>query len=199
MKIFQRRKKAGAATCRLREAALRQIKETMKGWRETDIYVVSIWVEDRGDNPCDPGFVLGYNTEAQYQRTISEASSPLEARWNFAFWLQNEALIFGEGETKPLVEDWIRELGFTYYTYGEMFGDPEPEASTYEGITEAFVRLLVGIVQELHSSGFVEQCFGRKIPILIHQLEYYDEIAAQNREANNMPLEDFTRFCAGES
>lgn len=199
MKLFHRRKQEGPGARKLRETALRQIKQTMEGWREPDIYAVSIWMEDRGDNPCEPAFVLGYNTEAQYQRTISEAGSPLEARWNFAFWLQHEGLVFGEGETKPLVEDWIRELGFTCYTCDEMFGDPEPEESTYAGITEAFVRFLVGIVQELHRSGFVEQCFGRKIPILIHELEYDHQIAAQNREANDMPLEDFARFCAGES
>lgn len=63
-------------------------------------------------------------------------------------------------------------------------------------ITQKFVDLLVSIVQELHSSGFIRNKFKKDIPILIHELEYYDTIAEQNLRANPADtVADFVRFC----
>ena len=63
-------------------------------------------------------------------------------------------------------------------------------------ITEAFVEMLVDIVRELHESGFIQETFKREIPVLIHELEYYYEIAEQNIRANGIELvDDFARFC----
>ena len=38
-----------------------------------------------------------------------------EARWNFAFWLQNEELCFGTGETAEAVRQWIITNGYSVY------------------------------------------------------------------------------------
>lgn len=38
--------------------------------------------------------------------------------------------------------------------------------------------------------------YGKELPILIHELEYYQEIAEQNAEANgNQLVEEFVNFC----
>ena len=51
-------------------------------------------------------------------------------------------------------------------------------------------------IRELHESGFIQETFGREIPVLIHELEYYYEIGEQNIRANGIELvEDFARFC----
>ena len=51
--------------------------------------------------------------------------------------------------------------------------------------------------KNIYASGLLKQKFGKEIPLLIHELEYYDEIARQNILANGEDLvSDFTAFCA---
>jgi hypothetical protein len=45
-------------------------------------------------------------------------------------------------------------------------------------MTEAFVAACVAAVQRLHREGIVEAVFGVAIPVLVHELEYYDQIAS---------------------
>jgi hypothetical protein len=44
--------------------------------------------------------------------------------------------------------------------------------------------MLERVVLSLHYDGVIATTFGRPIPLLIHELEYYEEIAEQNRRAN---------------
>lgn len=172
-----------------------KIKECIQGWDKSGIYAVSLFVYDNDDNPCEPTVTLGYNTEECFRTSLEYASDEQEAKWNYAFWLQNEEMVFGVDETQPLVREWLEQSGFTYYSYDEMFKN-EPDEASYEGITYAFVQVLVDTVKELHASDFVKEQFGREIPLLIHELEYYDQIAEQNIEANGAELvKDFARFC----
>ena len=177
-----------------------KLKETIVQWEEHGIYAISLFVYDNCDNPCEPTVTLGYNTEENFCQQIARASDEIEAKWNYAFWLQNEEYSFGIGDTQEIVKEWIVQQGFCYYTYEEMFdSDQEPDAETYEGITEAFVRELIAVVKDLHKSGFIKNQFGKDIPVLIHELEYYDRIAEQNMEANPPEaVKDFVKFCIGE-
>lgn len=171
------------------------IKKCVQGWDKSGIYAVSLFVYDNDDNPCEPTVTLGYNTNDCFLESVSYASDKQEAKWNYAFWLQNEEMVFGVDETQPVVREWLESLGFTYYSYDEMF-DSEPDEASYEGITDEFVKVLVGIVKELHASGFIKEQFGQPVPFLIHELEYYDKIAEQNIEANGAELvKDFAEFC----
>lgn len=171
------------------------IKETIKKWDKQDIYAVSLYVYDDYDNPYDPVVVLGYNTIERYKSQIKRASGESEAKWNYAFWLQNKELEFGQGETKELVKEWIEENGYTYYDRHREFDE-----ESYEGLTEKFVSVLIEIVKELHHSGFIKEQFDKEIPVLIHELEYYELILEQNIEANSSELieESFRKFCLGE-
>ena len=78
-----------------------KIKEKIQGlmeqkiseWQEDDIYAISLYVFNEEDDPCRPVAVFGYNTERQVQKSITEAADEQEARWNYAFWLQNHESI----------------------------------------------------------------------------------------------------------
>lgn len=181
----------------MKQILLEQIKNKIAAWDKSDIYAVSLFVYDMNDNPCEPVVVLGYNTMQQVRTEIPNADGEQEAKWNYAFWLQNDEISFGTGETQSYVKQWIKDLGYSYFTYEEMFEAEEgPEESLYEGITEAFIQVLIEVVKELHESYFIKEQFGREIPVLIHELEYYEEIAVQNLEANPSDVvEEFVAFC----
>ena len=146
---------------------------------------------DKEDNPCEQTVTLGYNTESHYSSAISVASSPLEARWNYVFWLQSQELVFGDNETSELVKRWILALDLPYYLLYEIPNAVLPDTvydEAFEKITREFLRVLIAVVKELHATGFVESTFSKPLPLIIHELEYYDEIVEQNIEANGRPL-----------
>lgn len=160
-----------------KEKLKEMIIKSINGWSSDDIYAVSLFV-DESDNMT---VTLGYNTESQVKESLEETDEE-EARWNYAFWLQNEELIFGEGKTEKDVTDWIWKNNL------------EDE----EEITQAFVDVLIQIVKELHEEKVLTKKFGHELPILIHELEYYEEIAIQNKKANGKYLpKEFIDFCYG--
>jgi hypothetical protein len=66
-------------------------------------------------------------------------------------------------------------------------------------ITAAFVRECCDTVCRLHASGAVTAIYGRSIPLLVHELEYYDEIAEQNKAANPPGVcDEFALWVRGE-
>lgn len=176
----------------MKEQLKKMITENIDKWTDTDIYAVSLYVYDDCDNPSKPTVTLGYNTESQVRRECGYADDEGEARWNYAFWLQNEFFCFGTGETAGVVRKWVTDSGFTVC-------DDDNEAWKMDGleeITEAFVRVLTDIVKEIHEEKILTARFGKELPVLIHELEYYDEIVRQNIEANGEELVmDFADWC----
>src|SRR3954469_8576263 len=83
-----------------------------------DVYVVSLLVYDEEDDPRLPTVTVGFNTEARVAATMADASDADEARWNFAFWLQNELGVLGDSDRDPngaaQREAWIRRQGLWY-------------------------------------------------------------------------------------
>lgn len=165
-----------------------KIKEKIQGlmeqkiseWQEDDIYAISLYVFNEEDDPCRPVAAFGYNTERQVQKSITEAADEQEARWNYAFWLQNHEMCLGRDETAEDIRKWITEL--------EWEGE--------DAISFKFVNLLVAVVQGIHASGLLKEKFGREIPVLIHELEYHEKISQQNIEANGEALDrGFVSFC----
>jgi hypothetical protein len=147
------------------------VKKIMNSWKKDDIYAISFYVCDRDDNPNKPTLTVGYNTMEQALSDYSlSASSPDEAKWNYAFWLQNQEYVFGyDNNTAQLIQDWISNS----------------EISDNEGaITKTFINILTDVSLKLHNDGVIVNVFGKEIPIIIHELEYYDAIALQNKKAN---------------
>ncbi|MDE5619744.1 MAG: protein phosphatase 2C domain-containing protein [Ruminococcus sp.] len=167
------------------------IEDTISSWEERDIYALSLFVYDDEDNPCKPTVILGYNTESEYIKNISIADSKQEARWNYIFWLQNNELSFGTDDTARIVRQWIISCGYPYDENADS-----SDIKKYSSITKAFTELLADIVQNLHSSGFIEKTFGKDIPVLIHNLDYNIKTAEINLFANcSDSVRDFVNFC----
>jgi hypothetical protein len=178
------------------EAALRAIPKELR----SSIYVVSFFVYDDEDDPPRPTLTVGYNTIERWKASIPAASDSAEAKWNFAFWLQNELIKFGgvSSSGATLVNAWVASTGLSYSDEEE---DADFEACIERGgqITDAFVRECCEVVRRLHASGAVAAIFGRSIPVLVHELEEHEEIAAQNEAANPPGVcAEFARWVRGE-
>ena len=168
-------------------------------WTDKDIYAISLYVYDDYDNPCKPTVTLGYNTETQVEKETPNAGSEQEARWNYAFWLQNEFFCFGVQETADTVRKWLNEKHLPFYEDDDEAWNDDDICDKAMVVTEFFVNELIEIVKEIHQSGILKEKFGKELPIIIHELEYYDEIAEQNVKANGEFLpKEFIPFCKGE-
>jgi hypothetical protein len=182
------------------EAALRAIPKELR----SSIYVVSFFVCDDEDDPRRPTLTVGYNTVERWKASIPAASDSAEAKWNFAFWLQNELIKFGGDSASgaALVGAGVASTGLSYEDAdADAAEDADFEACLERGvqITEAFVRECCEVVRRLHASGAVAEIFGRSIPVLVHELEVYEGIAGQN-EAVNPPgvCAEFAQWVRGE-
>ena len=102
----------------MRNYLLKELKTKIEKWDTSDIYVISLFVYDEDDNPNQPTVTLGFNTLSNYEESIDVAWDEEEAKWNFAFWLQNEEYVFGVDETRPIVEKWIEEKYSGHFNAG---------------------------------------------------------------------------------
>jgi len=148
-----------------------KIKKALLGQISKDdtenIYAISFFIYDDDDEPLKPTLTLGYNTKKQVDNTKKDASDIEEARWNFAFWIQNNLAKIGDAKDFQKRDLWVKEIG-----------------KSGEDITEEFIILAQKISLKLHQDGVIKQVFGQSIPIIIHELEYYDEVAEQTLAAN---------------
>jgi hypothetical protein len=168
-----------------------------------DAYVVSFLVYDEDDDPRRPTLTIGYNTETRVQQVLAAqpgsellpADAPTdeaEARWNYAFWLQNELAVIGDSTHDPvgaqLRDQWIKDSGL-WFDEPEAAPTDAPDAwdavePMAQQITQRFVRACVQLANQLHADGLIQQIFGRPVPVLVHEVEYYDAIADQAEAAN---------------
>lgn len=172
-----------------------------------DVYVISLLVSDTDDDPRRPTIMVGYNTEQRVAACTPAAgqepkwpiaSDAAEARWNYAFWLQNElAMICNDAadlQGAELLKAWSKERGY-WYCDEEEEDDLDEALERVGPLVTEFVQIAVSIVKELHDVGEIARLFGRPLPVLIHELEYYEEIAEQNEAANPPDLvASFTRW-----
>lgn len=162
-----------------------------------DIYVISFLIDNERDDPRQPTLTIGYNTEAQFRSTIADASDEAEARWNYAFWLQNELTIIGDLTRDPdgaaARHQWISELGLWY----DEPTHPEDWMTTV-GPTAALIeanlnQACVQLARDLHNDGVITSAIGKPVPVILHELEYYEGIARRTEAANPPGLaDDFT-------
>lgn len=156
-----------------------------------DIYAISFYKSNDNDDPRHPLLTVGYNTFSSWASCTPKpgqkakwpiASNTNEAKWNFAFWLQNEELIIGGEEFNP-VSGWVKELPF-YYTDDEAEKDFDRAMEKAEEINEKFIQIIIEHAKRLHRDGIIFQKFEREIPIIIHELEYYDDPLNWTKQAN---------------
>ena len=162
----------------------------------TDIYAISFLVYDDEDDPRRPTMTLGYNTVSQWKSAVTRASDSTEAKWNYAFWLQNQLLCFGEPgqESADLVRNWIEAAGL-WYSDEEEDADFDACMDLGARITGNFVQLCCDVARRLHERGDIQNLFERELPVIVHELEYYEEIAAQNEDCNpRRAIEEFAAW-----
>ena len=164
-----------------------------------DIYVISFFIDNERDDPRQPTLTIGYNTEAQFRRTIADASDEAEARWNYAFWLQNELTVIGDLTRDPdgaaARHQWISELGLWYDEPTRPEDWMTTVGPTAALIEASFNQACVQLARDLHNDGVIKSAIGKPVPVVLHELEYYEGIARRTEAANPPGLpDDFTAW-----
>jgi len=173
---------------KIKNKIIEQFVPVIQAFDEEDIYVISFFVYDFEDNPCKPTVTLGYNTEKEVAKNLCYFDEQ-EVRWNYACWMQNQESIFGyDKNIMDLLREWILENNLLYMEHYNPYDTTTELMNELGKITKSFVEILIEVVKEIHKSGVIKEKLGRDIPILIHELDYYDEIAKQNIEANGLEL-----------
>jgi hypothetical protein len=156
-----------------------------------DIYAISFFKSNQDDDPRHPLLTVGYNTISRWTECTpkpgQEAEWPIasdreEAKWNFAFWLQNEELVIG-GQNYDPVSDWVKGLSY-YYTDEQEEKDFDKTFLLGEEIQKKFINIIIEHAKKLHESGVIIEKFGRQVPIIIHELEYHEIPVNWTKQAN---------------
>ncbi|MCG7409566.1 hypothetical protein MH117_19345 [Paenibacillus sp. ACRRX] len=178
--------------CSLKEYVFTSVRESILSWDGdllSDIYVLSFYVETEDDDLRKPRLVFGYNTETNYKENLTNASNRDEARWNYAFWLQNEEIIIGDNyedenfEALILRDQWVKD---SKWYYGDELEEDNFDKAMDLGkqIVADFYQIVKETVKRLHNEGMIKSVFDKDIPLIIHELEYDDAIAEMNKEIN---------------
>lgn len=163
-------------------------KSIMDAWCEDGIYAISFLVDSNETYECKgfhnvSSFAISYNTEEDCEG----AGQYDEERWNYAFWRQDETFVIDPDEPDELTDllfDWYRENGIS--NIGEEDEDCYDDDYHYIGKGPVghyeLLTLVSEVAKRLQQEGYLEGKFGRKLPIIIHGLEYawYDIEATKN-------------------
>lgn len=169
-----------------------KVKSIMDVWSEPDIYAISFFVYSNESyeykNYTNVSyFAISYNTESDCEG----AGIYDEERWNYAFWRQDENPIINPNDPNELADllfEWYKENGIT--NIGEEDDDCYDENFYYIGKGPVghyeLLQIVSEVAKKLQQEGFVENHFGKKIPIIIHGLEYpwFDIEATQKANIN---------------
>lgn len=173
-------------------AEIRSWRAPDSGVDFADVYALSFLIDDEvvRPEPCDLAVELSYNTIQRWRQQIARASDSDEARWNFAFWTHDIQLVLPSGmvhrpneEYTPYVDqraielyvEWRASLNLPL----DQDGDPD-----WKMEMDAFAALCARVGRRLHDEGIIVATFGQPVPIILHNLEYWDLIVQHTREAN---------------
>lgn len=169
-----------------------KVKSIIANWSEKDIYAISFFVysnetykykEFQNVSYC----AISYNMEED----CGNAGQYDEERWNYAFWRKDETPIIdpdNPDELTDLLFEWYRENGIENIGYeddscydSEMRYIGKGPAGHYELLT-----IVSRVAKRLQQEGYIADKFGKRLPIIIHGLEYawYDMEATQNANIN---------------
>jgi hypothetical protein len=175
---------------RLAESALSSIPAA----DADDIYAVSFLIDNEDDDPRQPTLTIGYNTETQVRRSLQDASDQAEARWNYAFWIQNQLTVVGDLTSDPdgatARQEWITELGLWYDEPTDPTDWVRVIGPLAAQIEARFNQTCCRLARTFHTTGVIEGSVGRTVPVIVHELEYYEGIARRTEAANPSGLAD---------
>lgn len=177
-----------------------RVKSIMDTWSEDNIYAISFFVYSNESYEYREFsnvsyFGISYNTESD----CPGAGLYDEERWNYAFWRQNDTPIIYHDEPNEMTDllfRWYKENGID--NIGEEDYDCYDEKCRYIGKGPVGHYELLGIVSEvaerLQREGYTEAHFGKKLPIIIHGLEYpWYDIEATVRANPNGEADTFIK------
>lgn len=163
-----------------------------------DVYALSFWLS--GGDEWLPSLLVSYNTRQQFVKKQGEThKQDDEAKWNYAYWLQDEAELLGVDAYRNNTElqAWLENTLFAYTEeqYEALFdNDSEDKGEDIDEKSnefyQAFVETQIAVVQRLFAEGVIARTFGKNIPVLVHELEYYDVPLAWTERANPKDLAD---------
>ena len=174
------------------EKIYEKVKSIIETWSEDDIYAISFFVNSNEsyeykDFSNVSYFAISYNTESD----CDGAKQYAEERWNYAFWRQDEIPVidpFEPDELTDLLFKWYEENGIT--DIGCEDEDSYDSNFNYIGKGPVGHYELLTIASEvakrLQEEGYIENHFGKKLPIIVHGLEYawFDIEATQKANPN---------------
>lgn len=112
-----------------------------------DVYALSFWV--MGGDEWLPGLSVSYNTCGQFEGKKGETlNQDDEAKWNYAYWLQDEAELLGVDayRNNQELQAWLVNAPFAYTEeqYEAMFdGDDEDESGEIDEKSNEFYQAFV--------------------------------------------------------
>ena len=169
-----------------------KVKSEILKWNEADIYAISFFVYSNEaftyrNFSNVTMWSVSYNTEAD----CGHAGEMDEERRNYAFWRHNEVPIIDVETPNAYTEllfDWYAARGITNVGY-EDENNMFDEEMRYIGKGPVGEYELCGIAADialrLQTEGLIESHFGRRLPILIHGLEYPWYNIEATRKANS--------------
>ena len=163
----------------IKEAMYDKIKSIISTWNEESIYAISFFVYSNEAYEYNEfnnisTFAISYNTEDDCDHSDQYS----EKRWNYAFWRQDEFPIIDPYVSDSLIDElfmWYKENGIKNIGYednescydNEMRYIGKGPIGHYE-----LINLVSEVAKELQEDGFIEAHFQKKLPIIIHGLEY---------------------------
>lgn len=158
----------------------------------TDVYALSFFYYAEEDDPRFPSIEVSYNTHAQYLQQTANAAHETEAKWNYAFWLQEPVVKIG-GKSDELLNDWFKASPY-YYSDADQEATEEDDAlfdrlmELGENFETEFIEQIINHTRKLFKEHVIERKFGKDIPVIIHELEYYDQPISWTQKANKPAL-----------
>lgn len=194
--------KAGMAPSELFEQALTdELRDVLPRFIQgvSGVYAVSFYLETQ--HPDGPGLTLSFNTE---NTNVPPGVTPLEWRWNYAYWLQDPLLYVPQSkEGLECKTRWLEHHGLSYSgpKDGCLSGGQDDFESFLDRQDEAyeeFYEIVARSVHTLLSEDLLCKAVRRKIPIIIHDIEYSEQGLSATRRANpdKEVLEEFESFIA---
>ncbi len=168
-----------------------RLKAVLGNWHEEGIYAISFFLDTNEAYEYNgvsnvTFFSVSYNTE----KDCPGAGMHDEARWNYAFWRQNETPIldaYAAPEGMKILFDWYREKGLTNigqenvetaYDAGMQYIGKGP-VGCYE-----LLEQVTAAAKWLQQSSFIQKTFGKQIPIILHDLTYTWYTIEATKKAN---------------
>lgn len=161
-----------------------------------DIYALSFFYYAEDDDPRFPCIEVSYNTHTHYRKETANAAHETEAKWNYAFWLQEPIAKIGGGADE-LLHNWFKISPYYYSATDNEAAEEDDELfdrlmELGENFETEFIEHIISLTRKLFKERVIEKKFGTDIPVIIHELECYDQPVSCTQKANkNNLIEEF--------